>query len=75
MALLMAVPKPGRVTVYLRGELNNQGNPTTITRTFSSIRSSAADEQVFEVAKVLSDLMEHDLRDISRIEISDLVGA
>ncbi len=74
MAEVMAMPKNGKVTIYFQTGLNDKGAPIVKSRTYSNVDSSATDDDLYETAHALGDLMVDEVTDICRIDINTLIN-
>lgn len=74
----MAVTKvPGTSVLKLvldTGEVSN-GNPVLRTRSINGIKSTAADQDLFDVAEALSGLQQYTLNAVRRVDNSALIEA
>ncbi|KFI35439.1 hypothetical protein HY00_05005 [Peptococcaceae bacterium SCADC1_2_3] len=59
----------------LQTGVDAQGNPVIRTKSFSRLKATAVDQNVFDVAQALAGLQEYGLNKVMRVDGSELVVA
>lgn len=67
------VPANTILRLELRTGVNASGNPIYRNRSLNSVKPTAADQDLFDVATALSGLQEYPLNGISRVDGAQLV--
>lgn len=71
---VVKMPQSGKMILKVQTGVNASGNPVLRLRTFTNIKSSAADAEVFAVAQGLAGLQKHTLVDTVRQDLNSLVN-
>lgn len=64
--------KESKLKLQLDGGLNDKGNPIVKSKTFSKVKTDAANENLFSVAESLAGLQEMPLIGIKRVDEVEL---
>ena len=67
-----AIPLTARLQLRLNTGLDESFNPISRTRTFSNIKTSADNEDLFELAEEISNLQLHTLDAVRRVDEYEL---
>lgn len=57
-----------KLQLRLKTGLNEEGKEIVRTKTYSNVKASAEDQEVYDVATILSGLQEHDLKEVHRVD-------
>lgn len=71
---VVKMPQSGKVILKVQTGVNASGSPTYRLRTFTNVKSDAADGDVFAVAQGLAGLQQHTLVDTVRQDLNSLVN-
>lgn len=69
------VPANSTLRLELIAGTDANGNPVIRSKNFSGVKSTAADQDLFDVAEALAGLQEHPLSGIERIDNTGLIQA
>lgn len=61
------IPVSSRLALKLRTGTDTEGNPVFRTRSYSSVKPSAADQDVYDTAQALAGLQQFPVEEISRV--------
>lgn len=67
------VPDNSVLRLELRVGVNTSGNPVYRNRSLNNVKSTATDQDLFDVATALAALQEYPLNSISRVDGAQLV--
>ncbi|MFA5525115.1 MAG: DUF1659 domain-containing protein [Tissierellales bacterium] len=69
---ITSVIKDSKLKIQLDGGLNEKGNPIVKSKTFSKVKTNAANDNLFAVAESLAGLQDMPLIGIKRVDETDL---
>lgn len=69
---ITSVIKDTKLKLQLDGGLNEKGNPIVKSKTFSKVKTDAANDNLFSVAESLAGLQDMPLIGIKRVDETDL---
>ncbi|HHX94379.1 MAG TPA: DUF1659 domain-containing protein [Clostridia bacterium] len=64
---LEVTPLSSRLSLRVQTGTDDEGNPVMRTRSYSGIKPSAADQDVYDVAQVIAGLQQHPVEEITRV--------
>jgi len=64
---VVVTPTGSRLSLTLQVGADESGNPVFRTRSYSGVKPSATDQDVFDTAKALAGLQAHPVEEISRV--------
>lgn len=67
--------KDSKLRLKFKIGVDGEGNDILKTKTYSKVKSSATDEDVFTVVDTISNLQQHPLADLVRVDEKEIVGA
>lgn len=70
---LEVVPVSSRLSLRLQTGIDDEGNPVLRTRSYSGVKPSAADQDVYDVAQIIAGLQQHPVEQITRVKEEALV--
>lgn len=71
---LQVQPMDSRLRIRFEVGVDDEGNPRYSTRTYSGVKPAAADQDVYDIAAVLSGLQVYPMVSVTRVNESELVN-
>lgn len=65
---LVVTPISSRLTLTVNTGVDDEGKPVLRNRSFSGVKTVAADQDVYDVAQILAGLQQHPVEEISRVD-------
>lgn len=65
-------PLSSRLSLRMHTGTDGEGNPVFRTRSYSGVKPSAADQDVYDVALAIAGLQQHSVEEISRVNENGL---
>ncbi len=69
---LETTPLSSRFAVKVQTGTDEKGNPVMRTRSFSGVKPSAGDQEVYDVAQVIAGLQQYPVEEITRVNENSL---
>lgn len=64
---LVVTPLSSRLTLTVNTGVDAEGNPVLRTRSYSGVKPSASDQDVYDVAQAVAGLQQHLVEEVSRV--------
>lgn len=68
------VPQAGTLNIKLQKGTNATGNPVYTTRSYASVKVAATDQQMFDTASAIANVIKYTLVDIIRVNKANLIS-
>jgi hypothetical protein len=72
---VLSTPLTSSMVLQVQTGVDGEGNPVYKNRTYNRVKTSADDQNIFDVALALADLQKNTLSAVSRIDKEDLSDA